>query len=419
MHNFKQLLALLLALVMVFSMMALLSGCSEDDRSDDRENEENNDDDQGNDDVSVEKFDPMVVYEDNGLKLTFHSITTDVNEHHLNFTAENTTSEPLYVQLSSLAINTYRLNDGIEFSLEAEENSEVSIRVNNGALDILNIQKVHCVTVDVCFLNENFFELKLQETVSFELSENQQTFDDAGAEILNKDGVRVVMQGHYFLEDGTLVLSHYVENTSDQSIYLHCTDLLLNGCMPPYAAAFYGELRSGERFAGESYIQDVSLIDITDADDLKNLRGHINVYTLGMSDLLMYEPYELDLEDGSYRFDPQDVTVIFDQDNLQLAYQKTVEMNDTTYFVFFARFNNPNEPSFSVEVSAINGTEYCAYQYSNTSIIADLYLIPMELYLDEYSPCDSLEDIETITISLSYRDAHYEMKTEEVVFELH
>ncbi|MEN6419201.1 MAG: zinc ribbon domain-containing protein [Clostridiaceae bacterium] len=197
-------------------------------------------------DVAVNE---QVVLDEQGLKITVLSL--DMENWFgptLNLLIENNTEKNLTVQARNTSVNGVMMDPYFSCDVAAgkKANSDLSfISSDFSDAGITTLQTVELLfyvyetdTWDDVF-SSGMISIQTTAPASF-----QQTFDDAGTEVLSDRGIRFVVQR---LDNDPVWGSNvrvYVENNSDRSITVQLTDVSVNGFMiDPY---YYSALLPGK-----------------------------------------------------------------------------------------------------------------------------------------------------------------------------
>ncbi len=408
MQNLKKLLALLLALVMVFSMMTVLSAC--DDQGGNSESDD--------EDEEKEKFEPQVVYDDNDVKVTFKGTKkTQYGETLLRFQAENTGEEIIGLEFSHVNVNGYVIDSYGSAHLEPGDKQNPEISLYSEGLKLCNIKNIHTICFNMRIYDPEDYSNGTLETVNIEISENEQEYDDSGMELLNSDGLKVVLK-EYDVENENLRMVYYIENNTGMEITTSLDNLQLNGCLPCYTNSFYTTLRDGERYVYASYTNYLDLLDISKKGDLQNIAGTISAYDYENYTNIVDEEFFLAPGDADFRFQPTGGTVMYAQDDLTLKFYDMTDSDPYTNIFVLAEYEGEYPKEFDLRVTEVNGEEYASYSPSVYLEENWMQLLLVDCYREGNAPFDSMKDIDTLTFTLSYYDSNYDYVEESFTYEL-
>ncbi len=195
-----------------------------------------------------------LMYNDKGLKMTLNEITFDeaVNSFLLGVTLENSTDKKVDVSLVSSIIDGVFMDLGLSGSVMAEANStgEGVFYIDLDYLKNAGLKGIGVIEY-VVRIDNMVDDIQYSERVKLETSEAgviPYTPNDAGVELFNKDGVRVVGQG---LTKSVMGDEYklFIENNTDTAVAIRIADgkMILNGSevrsffsqTVPYRSVYY------------------------------------------------------------------------------------------------------------------------------------------------------------------------------------
>lgn len=171
-----------------------------------------------------------------GLKVTAKSLVDDtIWGTGVKLLVDNASDKDLSVACEALIVNDYMLTDLFSCGVAAGKKANETLYLSSNELSAAGIDRIGKIEIYFrVYDSESYDTLYTSGCVTLKTS----LFDvmdcdpnDSGAELYNKDGIRIV--GKYVDEDsfwGTSVLL-YIENKSNQNITVSCDDLSVNGFM--------------------------------------------------------------------------------------------------------------------------------------------------------------------------------------------
>lgn len=221
----------------------------------------------------------QVLLDQDGLKITAKEyVNDDIWGDGIKLLIENNSDTDLGVGCNALIVNNYMITDLFSSSIAAGKKANETMWLSSHELEAAGIENVGQVEIHFHIFDSNSYETKFDsdvvtiKTSAFE--EMDTTPNDAGQELFNQDGIRIV--GKVVDEDsfwGTAVLL-YVENTSGTNVTISCEDLSVNGFMvtPVFSSTVY----DGKMAFDEITILSPELEenDITSVDEIE-LQFHI------------------------------------------------------------------------------------------------------------------------------------------------
>ena len=196
--------------------------------------------------ASVVTIDEQVLFEQNGIKVTAKEYASDIiMGDGVNVLVENNTDKNLSVGCDAVIVNNYMIVDLFSCSVAAGKKANDTIYLSSSALDAAGITNVGQIEIYFRVFDSDTYETVFEvapvtiQTSAFD--DMDITPADAGEELFNQGGVRIV--GKYVDEDsfwGTAVLL-YVENKSGRNIGVSCEDMSINGFMvnPLFSSTVY------------------------------------------------------------------------------------------------------------------------------------------------------------------------------------
>ncbi len=292
----KKHLILLLSAMLVFGLMALGSGSTSSSSSSPKEivssetqseeessttaepSSENNSEttsepsaSKSSSDVTIEE---QVLIDQDGLKVTALSYDVDsIWGDGIKLLVENNGSSDIGLGCTALIVNDYMITDLFSSTVAAGKKSTETLSLSSSGLKAAGIEKVgkieiyfHTFDPDT-YMTQTDFDCVTIQTSAYDSMDIEP--DDAGKELYNSDGIRIV--GKYVDESsfwGAAVLL-YIENNSGANKIIQCDDMSINGFMvtPLFSSTVY----DGKKAIDEITLLSSDLKDngITSVDDIE------------------------------------------------------------------------------------------------------------------------------------------------------
>ena len=230
--------------------------------------------DSGN--ITIEE---QVLVDQDGLKITALGYDVDsIWGDGIKVLIENDTDKDLSITCDALIVNDYMIGDLFYTDIAAGKKANDTIRLYTSELKEAGIDTVGKIEIYFRAFDSDTYEDYLKtDCVTIETSayDNMDTtVDDAGTELYNEDGIRIV--GKTVDENsfwGTAILL-YIENNSGRNVAITVEDLSVNGFM--LSPSFYADV-----YDGKKAIEDITLFSsdleengITSIDQVE-LKFHI------------------------------------------------------------------------------------------------------------------------------------------------
>ena len=248
------------------------------DTSDDKDNNDSDDNEEASDktEQTSEKvtIEEQLLFEKDGLKVTATEYKTDsIWGDGINLLIENDSDKSIGLGCTALIVNDYMIFDLFTSTVAAGKKSNEMMYLSSSELEAAGIDNVGKVEIYFhTFDPDTYMTIEDFDCVTIETSainEIDTTPNDAGQELFNSNGIRIV--GKYVDEKsfwGAGVLL-YIENTSGQNVIVQCDDMSINGFMvTPY---FSANVYDGKKAIDEITILSSDLEDnnITSVDDIE------------------------------------------------------------------------------------------------------------------------------------------------------
>ena len=253
-----KLLAVVLCLA-VFGIMALGSSSSDDDEK--KEIVTNSDGSVVSDGVSDntdETIAEQVLLDQNGIVITAQEYVNDsIWGEGIKMVLENHSDKDVTVGCSALIVNNYMITDLFVSDVAVGKKANETMWLSSSELKAAGIDSVGQVEIYFHIYDSSTYDtIYDSECVTIQTSqyENMDTTpDDAGVELYNANGIRIV--GKTVDENsfwGTAILL-YCENTSGRNVGISVNDMSINGFMmnPLFSTTIYN---------GKMAIDDITIL---------------------------------------------------------------------------------------------------------------------------------------------------------------
>ncbi len=189
--------------------------------------------------VSV-AIDEQVLIDQDGIKITATEYTTDsIWGDGIKLLIENETDKTVTVGCNALIVNDYMISDLFVSEVAAGKKANETMHLSSSGLKAAGIDAVGQVEIYFHIYDsdtwDNLFDPEVVTIKTSAYDNMDTTPDDAGTELYNADGIRIV--GKTVDENsfwGTAILL-YIENTSGKNVGINVDDMSINGfMMTPY-----------------------------------------------------------------------------------------------------------------------------------------------------------------------------------------
>ena len=235
-------------------------------------------------DVSI---DESVIVDQDGIKITATEYVSDsIMGDGLKLLVENNSDKDYTVGCDALIVNDYMITDLFVSEIAAGKKANETMYLSSSSLSAAGIENVgkiemyfHAYDSEMNYLFKNVYT----EIHTSEFDNMDTTPNDAGTELYNENGIKIV--GKTVDEDsfwGTAILL-YTENTSGKNVGISVDDMSINGFMmsPFFSTTVYDGKKSIDEITvfssdleanGIESIEDVELkFHIYDADSYSTI----------------------------------------------------------------------------------------------------------------------------------------------------
>jgi len=283
----KALLALLLVLVMVLS-----TACSstEDPKqpasvngdssvSAEKPDDSNTPDEQGDTSSTEITITETVLYEANGVKVTATGYEDGWMGPEIKVVVENTSDKNLLVTTTSVSANGYMMPYASLYAeIAAGKKANESISLMNSEVEQSGIETIAELQFFLQVQDPESWEtLATSELITLTTSAAglEQPIDDAGDELYNANGIRIICKGlkQDIIWDGTVVF--FMENKSGKDISVYAENVSVNGFMQD--VGLWSDLRDDTMLIDGMSMIDLSDLEIESIDQIEEIEFNLRV----------------------------------------------------------------------------------------------------------------------------------------------
>ena len=225
---------------------------SSEDSSDDSTDELSDTEDTDAEDTSSDAptIEEQVLVDSNGIKITATEYTADgLFGDGVKLVIENNTDKDYTIGCDALIVNDYMIADLFAAEVAAGKKANETMDLYSSELEAAGIENVGQIEMYFHAYDDDFnslFEKEYSVIQTSQYDNMDTTVDDAGTELYNANGIRIV--GKTVDENsfwGTSILL-YTENTSGQNVTITVDDMSVNGVMmdPFFATTVYDGKKS-------------------------------------------------------------------------------------------------------------------------------------------------------------------------------
>ena len=282
----------------VFAVMALGSGSSNSSDTKDIVTTEANDSsstettsdgveeaDTSSTDVTIEQ---QVLVDQNNIVITVVEYTTDsIWGDGIKLLIENNSDQNVTVGCTALIVNDYMITDLFVSDVAAGKKANETMYLSSSELEAAGIDSVGQIEVYFHVYDsasyEDIFNTDVVTIQTSEYPNMDTTPNDAGTELYNEGGIRIV--GKTVDENsfwGTAILL-YVENTSGTNVGIQCDNMSINGfMMTPYFSC--------DVYDGKKAIDDITImsseLETNGIESIDEVELQFHIYNLDTYDTI-------------------------------------------------------------------------------------------------------------------------------------
>lgn len=229
----------------IFAMMAMGSGSSKEEDKDivaSGDSDSSTKKDAGAKTPSIEE---QVILDQAGIKITAKEYTTDsIWGDGIQLLVENNSDTDYTIGCDALIVNDYMITDLFVCDIAAGKKANETMNLSSTELKAAGIDSVGKIEIYLHAYDSSFnyaFKDAYSEIQTSEYANMDTTPNDAGTELYNANGIRIV--GKTVDENsfwGTAILL-YCENTSGRNVGISVDNMSINGFMisPAFSATVY------------------------------------------------------------------------------------------------------------------------------------------------------------------------------------
>lgn len=229
-------------------------------------------------DVTVEEAE---IFNQDGVSVTVTGFDPDdLFGPTLSVTIVNSSDQDVIVQAKNVVVNGYALNSASLYcTVAAGKSANDELQFYTSDVKACGLETFATITFDLSAIDPDTFQSLSTATSVTVTTSAPETFvqpvDDSGDVVYDRNGVRVVCKGlkEDAIWDGVVVF--YVENTTDQDVYVHSTNLSVNGFMED--EAFLVDLPAGTRTVDGMSLLNMEDLALDSLDDVENIEFTLEV----------------------------------------------------------------------------------------------------------------------------------------------
>ena len=229
---------LLILLVLSFTLFALGSGSSKENKNNETSNVSTKDEIKVDEEIkTIPTIEETLILDESGIKVTAVEMVDDsIWGPGLKVLIENDSNKDVTVTASAMAINGYMFTDFLYETVTAGQKAYETIHSFSSDLKEAGIENIGEIAIWFRLVDASSYKeiYEADDPVIIKTSlydEIDRNIDVEGVEVVNQDGVKVIVK--YVDENsfwGTSVLV-YVENNSGHDILISSEDVSVNGFM--------------------------------------------------------------------------------------------------------------------------------------------------------------------------------------------
>ncbi len=258
-----------------------------------QESEDLKEDQKKNDNTTIEQ---LVIFDHDGVTITATEYVTDsIWGESVKLLIENNSDKAVGIGCNALIVNNYMIGDLFSTTVAAGKKSNETLNLYSAELEAAGIENVGQIEIYFYLYDADTYEtiytadsavIKTSKFADMDI-----TAEDAGVELYNENGVRIV--GKYVDEDsiwGSAVLL-YMENNTGKNINVSCENLSVNGYMVTsflYTAIYNGKMAIDEITL---FMSDLEANGITSIDEIElvfNIVDADTYSTIATSDVVTF-----------------------------------------------------------------------------------------------------------------------------------
>lgn len=268
----KKFIALLLAVMLMLSatgcslpleLAAKVKGVGNDtsvqddlqtDMEDDTDDSVLDDYDDVDEETGEEKaydIDEQVIYDNGSVNVAVHSmVDTGYGTVILTLDINNTGSQNITVTSENFLINGIVIDSALYAEVNAGKKIREDMYIMKEDLVSRDITTVKDIEIKFSIVNgDNFDDIVVSDLIKFSTNDAgsyEQQYNDKGLVAVDKDGIKVVVQGIVSSDDDYVTkIRFYIENNTDKTLQFNSADVSVNGSM--MMPGFYPKVPAGRK----------------------------------------------------------------------------------------------------------------------------------------------------------------------------
>ena len=219
------------------------------------------------------------LYEKDGVKVTVTGYECGWMGPEIKLLVENDSDKNVLVTDRLVSVNGYMMSDAsLYVEVASGKKARESLMLMSSELQQAGIETVAELQFYIEVLDsDNWETYDISELITLGTSAAglEQPVDDTGDVLFDSKDIKVVCKGlkKDFIWDGTVVF--YMENNSKQPVTVYAENVSVNGYMTD--ASLWSDLRSQTRITDGLSLLDLSDLELTSIDDIKNIEFSLRI----------------------------------------------------------------------------------------------------------------------------------------------
>lgn len=363
--------------------------------------------------------DEAVVYSNLGITITATDLYIDSYGYNFVFDVENTSG-----YLVALSGNNAVINDtstaylSMYGEVEDGATSQVEASIPYDAMDMLGAQTIGELEFTLIIYDAEAYEYLDEGTSVYVTTSDygyQNLIDVNGTVLFDQEGLYVVLQSIDLEDEYYPKMTVYVQNYGSEPATVNLENIVVNGWVLP-SDYFYCHVMPGTFTVDTMDLSDLELIGITDVDEIQNITFDANCYhstqyyTIYAEDGIGYYPGDADFVQSV----PLSGTTLYDDGMLTLMLIQMEENYSSVQVWLYLRNNSDQFVTVELDDTTINGYESGNSFYSYLPAGSQC-LDWMNLWFTEDADFESLNDLQSLAVTLEVSDEGYGTDIEQTI----
>lgn len=357
-------------------------------------------------------IDNVVFYDDHDITMTATKLRYSRKMPEITVVIENQSAYSIRIRTEDIFVNGYMVPGGIFYDVPAGETAETTFTFQKEEYELTGITVISRLDFHVTIWDAETDTLLFDETpaaIQTSAVDYVQNVDDSGDVLYEKDGLRIIYQGCVLKKEHNRFLHVLVENTSTEAATLEVRNLILNGLVINLYP-LYLELPANTRSVTRWSVYDTYPVGINKEEQLQNIGFDVKTSISNTT-----EPTQTRIryawKDANYVQEVDDSgLVIYNQQNLEIIYQKATVSDDTLIVQLLMRNHGGADHNMVTEHCYINGQQADVNTYlhtipTGTSCLAYVYV---------YGYTDPSQITSFRVVYVSHTDAYGDVETDEI-----